>query len=61
MGSRDESNGRPKLGRNDHNRLADAQSAIIELDGLRTRLLMDPASADLEGSTGCVAGSGRAA
>jgi hypothetical protein len=61
MGSRDESNGRPKLGRNDHNRLADAQSAIIELDGQQRRRLGDAASAEIDGTAGCGAGYGRTA
>jgi hypothetical protein len=61
MKSRDERNGRPELRENDHNRLADAQSAIIELDRQQRRRLGDAASAELVGTVGCVAGSGRAA
>jgi hypothetical protein len=61
MKSRDERNGRPELGRNDHNRLADAQSVIIELDRQQRRRLGDAASAEIAGTVGCGAGSGRAA
>jgi hypothetical protein len=61
MKSRDQRNGRRELRENDHNRMADAQSAIIELDRQQRRRLADAASAEIAGTAGCEAGPGRAA
>jgi hypothetical protein len=61
MKIRDERNGRPELRENDHNRLADAQSVIIELDRQQRRRLGDAASAEIDGTAGCGAGYGRTA
>jgi len=61
MKSRVGRNGRWELRESDHNRMADAQSAIIELDLQQRRRLGDAASAEIDGTAGCGAGSGRAA